>query len=76
MRKEVNDLNQRMRLADLRRKALLTQEDLAEKIGVTRPCISLYETGQRRIPVSLLPAIKDALGCTWEELFGETEEND
>ena len=56
---------------DLRRKALMTQEQLAEQIGVSRVTLCHYETGRRRIPVSLLPEIRDALGCSWAELFGE-----
>ncbi len=62
-----------MRIRDLRRSQLMTQAELAEKIGVTTQTISNYETGRRKIPVSLLLPIKDALGCTWDELFGEEE---
>lgn len=65
-----------MRIRELRKEALMTQTDLAKKIGVSTQAVSNYEKGIRRIPVSLLPEIKDALGCTWEELFGETEETD
>lgn len=64
-----------VRIAELRKRALLTQEELAEIIGVTRPCLSQYETGKRRIPVSLLPRIKDALDCTWEELLEERNDS-
>lgn len=67
-------LTQKLRIAYLRKRALLTQEELADRIGVTRPCLSQYETGRRRIPVSLLPRIRDALGCTWDELFDERGE--
>ena len=63
-------------IRDLRSRAHITQQVLADRIGVSRVAICHYETGRRSIPVSLLPEIKDALGCTWEELFGETEEND
>ena len=60
-----------MRIRELRKEAGMTQEELAAAVGVSLPSISHYETGRRRIPVSLLPEIRDALGCTWDELFGE-----
>lgn len=69
-------MNTALQLKDLRLRALMTQQELADKIGISRVALCHYETGRRRVPVSLLPAIKDALGCTWEELFGETEETD
>lgn len=55
----------------LRKEKFLTQEELAEKIGVTTQAISNYETGRRRIPVSLLDPIREALECTWDELLGD-----
>lgn len=63
-------------IKDLRNRAHMTQQELADKIGINRVALCHYELGRRRVPVSMLPQIRDALGCTWEELFGETEEND
>lgn len=60
-----------LRIRELRRKALLTQSELADKIGIKRTTLCHYETGRCRVPVSLLPEIRDALGCTWEELFDD-----
>ena len=65
-----------MRIREARREAGMTQKELAAAIGVTEPAISHYETGRRRVPVSLLVPITDALGCKLEDLFDETEEND
>lgn len=64
-----------MRIQELRKSAGMTQKDLAVAIGTSVQNISHYETGRRRIPVSLLMPIKDALGCTWDELFGEEDEH-
>ena len=61
----------RLPVAELRKRALMTQEELATTLGIKRTTLCHYETGRSRIPVSLLPAIRDALGCTWDELFGE-----
>lgn len=69
-------MNTALQLKDLRMRALMTQQELADKIGISRVALCHYETGRRRVPVSLIVPITNALGCTLEELFGETEEND
>lgn len=58
-----------MNIRELRQGAKITQAELAARIGVSAQRMCQYEKGQRSIPVSLLIPIKDALGCTWEELF-------
>ncbi len=61
----------RLNIAEIRQRSFITQAELAEKLGIKRTTLSHYETGRRRVPVSLLVPIKDALGCTLDELFGE-----
>lgn len=34
-------------MADLRKERKMTQEDLAEKVGLTKGAIGMYETGKR-----------------------------
>lgn len=60
-----------MRIREMRKAALMTQSELAEKIGVTPQVLSNYENKKRRIPVSLLVPIADALNCTLDDLFGD-----
>lgn len=60
-----------MNIRELRQGAKITQAELAARVGVSAQRMCQYEKGQRRIPVSLLIPIKDALGCTWEELFDD-----
>jgi len=36
-----------------RKKYNLTQDKLAEMLGVTKPCISMWESGKRKIPAFL-----------------------
>ena len=53
------------------RKALgLTQEGLAQKLGVTNQAVSKWESGQSCPDLALLPRIADLFGITIDELFG------
>lgn len=49
-------------LADARRRAGLTQVQLAERSGVVRPLISQYENGRKDPSVSMLAKLVDACG--------------
>lgn len=57
-------------LVELRKKAGLTQEELAAKLGLSAQSISKYETGAANPDISYLPGIADALGVTIDRLFG------
>jgi transcriptional regulator with XRE-family HTH domain len=58
------------RIAELRKERGLTQVQLAQMLEVTQQIVASYEVGRRRMPVSLLPEIADALGISIEELIG------
>ena len=60
------------RLAQLRKAQGLTQVQLAELLGVSQQAVTAYESGQRRVPISSLPALADTLGVSIEELIGQT----
>ncbi|MCL2189610.1 MAG: helix-turn-helix transcriptional regulator [Defluviitaleaceae bacterium] len=47
----------------------LSQEDLAEKVGVTRQTIGLIEAGNYNPSLNLCIAICEALGKTLDDLF-------
>lgn len=40
----------------------MTQKELAERVGCTRPAMSLYLRGKRRMPMQTMTACLDALG--------------
>ncbi len=61
------------RLAEMRKKRSLTQNDLAEKLSITPQAISKWERGEGLPDVTLFPAIADALGVSVGALFGEGE---
>jgi transcriptional regulator with XRE-family HTH domain len=59
------------RIAQLRKQSNITQVQLAETLGVSQSAMTAYETGQRRVPVSMLPLLARTLGVSIEELIGE-----
>lgn len=61
------------RLAEMRKKRSLTQNDIAEKLSITPQAISKWERGEGLPDVTLFPAIADALGVSVGALFGEGE---
>jgi transcriptional regulator with XRE-family HTH domain len=58
------------RIAAARKAHDLTQQDLAEHLGVAQQTYAQYEVGIRRIPASMLPDLSQRLGLTMDELMG------
>lgn len=58
------------RVIELRKAAGLTQVVVAERLGITEGRYGHYERGFRRFPVSILPKLAEALGCSEAELIG------
>ncbi len=59
------------RIAQLRKEQGITQVQLAETLGVSQQTITAYEVGRRRIQVSALPVIAQALGVAVEALLSD-----
>lgn len=57
-------------IARLRRERGLTQEGLAELIGVTNSTISKWENGTYAPDVSLMPVVADVFGVSIDALYG------
>ena len=58
------------KIAELRKRAGITQEELSERIGVTAQSVSKWETGVSMPDIMLLPAIADAFDVDIDTLFG------
>ena len=56
-------------LYEYRKKAGLTQRELANRIGVTQVCITMWETGERKPDIIKLKKLAHILGCTTDELL-------
>lgn len=53
-----------------RKKLGLTQEGLAQRLGVTNQAVSKWESGQSCPDIALVPALADIFGITIDQLFG------
>lgn len=59
------------RMAEQRKRLNITQMQMAETLSVSQQTVNAYESGQRRVPVSMLPLLAHTLGMGLEELIGE-----
>ncbi|MCM1148766.1 MAG: helix-turn-helix domain-containing protein [Butyricicoccus sp.] len=59
------------KIYELRRKSGMSQEALAEKIGVSRQAVSKWETGAATPELDKLRALCACFGVTLDELTGE-----
>ena len=67
---KIADIIKRKRIENV-----LTQEKLAEELGVTKAAVSKWELGQSIPDVILIPSIADYFGITIDELFGHEAKN-
>ena len=74
---EIDDKALGRRLHDLRLRQGMTQAELAAKVGLKQPMLSLYERGDVRLPALLAARLVQALGASCDELVGlkESREN-
>lgn len=61
------------RLKDLREDNDYTQKMIAEKLKISRPQYSLYETGKRDIPVDLLSILAKLYNTSIDFIIGDTD---
>ena len=60
------------RVKDLRTQSGMTQQEVAEKLNVTKQTISQYERGQRRPDIEGLEAISDLFNVSSDYVLGKT----
>ena len=58
------------RISDLRKKKGMTQEQLAQRVGVTAQAVSKWENDLSCPDISILSELSEALGVTTDELLG------
>ena len=62
------------RISELRRKLNMSQEDLADILGTSRPSISIWETGKGQPDMNNLRELAAALKTSAAYLLGETDD--
>ena len=58
-----------MNIKDKRVSLNMTQDELAEKLNVSRATIAMWETGKAMPRADKLPELAKILGCTVSDLF-------
>ena len=58
------------KLMDLRKKAAMSQEELADRLGVSRQAVSRWESGSSYPDMEMIPAIANYFHVSIDELFG------
>lgn len=59
------------RIAQARHAASLTQQQVADGLGIPQPQYASYEVGRRRVPVSILPRLARIFKTTIDALVGD-----
>ena len=70
MKDEITQLEIGKRIAECRRDKQLTQDELANRIGITAQALSQYERGIRYPDVAILKALCVSLGVSADYLMG------
>ena len=60
------------RIAQLRIERDMTQQQLADALGIAQQTLGNYETGRSRLPISLLPVLTDRLTVSLDDLLGQS----
>ncbi len=69
--KAINDngVSNKPSLREYRKKAGLTQAQLAKELGVSKACVGMWEIGCRKPDIITLKKLAKILGCTADELL-------
>jgi transcriptional regulator with XRE-family HTH domain len=58
------------RVAQLRQQAGMSQQAVADQLGVAQQTLAHYEVGRLRMPVSLVPKLAELFGVPGDEILG------
>jgi transcriptional regulator with XRE-family HTH domain len=59
------------RIAQARKDHGMTQQQLADELGVAQQTLAHYEVGRARLPASMLPTLARLLTLSMDELMGQ-----
>jgi transcriptional regulator with XRE-family HTH domain len=58
------------RIAEARKAQHLTQQHVADQLGIAQQTVAHYEAGRMRVPAFMLPPLANILGLTVDRLLG------
>lgn len=64
-----------MSIKTVRESKNLTQQYIANELGISRSSVAMWETGEAMPRAGKLPELARILGCTIDELFAEESDN-
>jgi transcriptional regulator with XRE-family HTH domain len=62
------------RVAQLRQDRAMTQQQLADTLGIAQQTLANYETGRSRLPASMLPTLADLFRVPVDVLLGHADQ--
>ena len=62
------------RIKELRKRRSITQEELAEALGLDHSTIAKYELGTRSVKIDTIRKMCDYFGCTMDYLMAQPEQ--
>lgn len=69
----VKDVQLQNRLTELRKLAGLSQQDLADRLNVTRQAVSRWESGKGSPTIDMLLRLRELYGVSMDDLLGRTQ---
>jgi len=69
MSKPLTKGGETLNLKEKRESLNLTQQDIAEKLNISRTTVSMWETGDSNPRTDKLPQLAELLGCSIDDLF-------
>ena len=63
-----------MRIREMRKRAGMTQMELAKVLGVDRSSIAKWERGYNAPRTSMLPKVAAAMNCSVDELYNSAQD--
>lgn len=64
-----------MSIKTVRESKNLTQQYIANELGISRTSVAMWETGEAMPRADKLPDLARILGCTIDELFAKESDN-